>query len=109
MGINDYIRHKKKNKSETEANTQNTQNNQNTVNNSNKDASSYSSPEEAYQAYSKLSQEDLMLELFKVANESRESGELTDEGLDSFYGNIEGMLTPEQKARMQELIQDLKR
>ncbi|MGI6213716.1 MAG: hypothetical protein ACOYIQ_04130 [Christensenellales bacterium] len=95
MGINDYIRGKRKEKSmrspTSEANT------------------SFTSPQEAVEAYSRLSQEELMRELFRIANESREKGELNNESLDNFFSNVSPMLTPEQRARMQQLLGDLKR
>lgn len=99
MSINDYIKQKKKGVKTPNEN----------VNKAPREENKFSSPEEAFNAYSKLGQEDLMLELFKVANDSRERGELSDEGLDNFYRNVQGMLTPEQSAKMRQLIQDLKR
>lgn len=96
MGINEYIRNKRKEKaSATPSNTQNEQ--------------SFSTPEEAINAYSRLSQEDLMRELFRVANDSREKGEMNNNSLDAFFTNVSPMLTPEQRARMQQLIGELKR
>lgn len=57
--------------------------------------------------YSKMNEEQLMQELFKVASVS--SGKVSPETLDGFYKNISAKLTPEQAARMRDLISQLKR
>ena len=96
MGINDYIKQKRKEKVKQAPKEQ-------------PQEQSFSNPEEAIKAYSRLSQEDLMRELFRVANESRAKGEMNNQSLDAFYANVSPMLTPEQRARMQQLLTDLKR
>lgn len=96
MGINDYIREKRKGKGKS-------------IKYNNAETPNFATPEEAVQAYSRLSQEDLMRELFRVANESREKGEVNNQSLDAFYANVSPMLTPEQRARMQQLLSELKR
>ena len=55
--------------------------------------------------YTSMSEEQLMQELFRVANSSG----VSNEELDSFYRNAESYLTPEQKEKMKNLIMQLKR
>lgn len=62
--------------------------------------------EDRIKKYSKMSEEDLMRELFKVGSLSK--GGVTGKQLDDFYQSVEGMLSPEQKERMRELILQLK-
>lgn len=64
------------------------------------------SPEEALNKYSGYSEEQLMSELFRLGSLS--GGRISAEELDSFYANVESYLTPEQTARMRELITQLK-
>jgi len=63
----------------------------------------------AYQRYQGLSQEELMREMFRTAEDSRSRGELSDEALDSFYSQASSFLSPEQAERMRELIRELKK
>ncbi|MFA5449325.1 MAG: hypothetical protein WC292_02690 [Clostridia bacterium] len=65
--------------------------------------------EEAIQKYGSLSEEQLMNEMFTLAAEERQRGDLTNEKLDDFYNQAKGMLTPEQAERMKELILQLKK
>ena len=58
--------------------------------------------------YSSLSQEELMLEMFRTASESRANGELDNDTLDGFLSQASTMLTPDQYAKMQELVAKLK-
>ncbi len=62
---------------------------------------------EAIDKYSSMSEEQLMQELFRVGSVS--SGNISANELDSFYGQVKTFLTPEQSARMKELIAQLKR
>ena len=55
--------------------------------------------------YTSLSEEQLMQELFRVANASN----VSNEELDSFYRNASPYLTPEQREKMKGLILQLKR
>ncbi len=55
--------------------------------------------------YTSLSEEQLMQELFRVANASN----VSNEELDSFYRNTSPYLTPEQREKMKGLILQLKR
>jgi hypothetical protein len=63
----------------------------------------------AYQKYSGFSQEELMREMFRTAEESRKKGELSDEMLDGFYNRAQSFMSPEQAERMRELIIELKK
>jgi hypothetical protein len=67
------------------------------------------SPEEMIDKYSRMSEEQLMQEMFRSASASRASGQLTDEMLDSFYNQAKCYLSPEQSERMSELIRELKK
>ncbi|MFW5780090.1 MAG: hypothetical protein ACOCWI_01380, partial [Bacillota bacterium] len=58
------------------------------------DNKAFDTPEEAMDNYSKMSEEELMQELFKVGACSR--GGVSPEELDDFYNNIKSMLSPEQ-------------
>lgn len=78
MNINDYIKNKQKK----------------------------ASNEEAFDAYSKMSEEELMQELFNVGACSK--GTTTPQQLDEFYNRIEAFLTAEQKEKMKSLIMQLK-
>lgn len=62
---------------------------------------------EAIDKYSSMSEEQLMQELFRVGSVS--SGNVSADELDGFYGKVKAFLTPEQSARMKELISQLKR
>ncbi len=64
------------------------------------------SPEEAFDTYSKMSEEELMQELFNVGACSK--GGTTPQQLDDFYKNVESFLTAEQKEKMKNLIMQLK-
>ena len=55
--------------------------------------------------YTSMSEEQLMQELFRVANASN----VSNEELDSFYRNASPYLTPEQREKMKGLILQLKR
>ena len=103
MDVAEYIRRKQK--------QQNKQNNQQNNNNKqpeiNFDKQNNTNPQEAYNKYSKMNEEQLMQELFKVGSVS--SGNVSAQALDSFYNKIRSRLTPEQAARMSDLIAQLKR
>lgn len=62
--------------------------------------------EEAFNTYSKMSEEDLMQELFNVGSCSK--GQTSPEQLDEFYKKVESFLTAEQKEKMRTLIMQLK-
>lgn len=64
------------------------------------------SPEEALNKYSSYSEEQLMSELFRLGSLS--SGKISAAELDSFFANVQGYLSPEQLARMKDLITQLK-
>ena len=55
--------------------------------------------------YTSMSEEQLLQELFRVANASN----VSNEELDSFYRNASPYLTPEQREKMKGLILQLKR
>lgn len=63
-------------------------------------------PEEALNKYSNYSEEQLMSELFRLGSLS--NGKISAQELDTFYDNVSAYLTPEQSARMRELITQLK-
>lgn len=86
MDIASYIRNKNK---ETE-----------------KAADAPKSPEEALNKYSSYSEEQLMSELFRLGSLS--TGRISAQELDNFYLQVKSYLTPEQSARMKELITQLK-
>lgn len=67
------------------------------------------SPQEAFSRYSGMSEEQLMREMFKAAEQGRKNGSLNNDTLDSFYRNAQAFLTPEQAERMKELITELKK
>lgn len=64
-------------------------------------------PQAAFGKYSKMNEEQLMQELFKAGSVS--SGKISPEALDNFYKSISARLSPEQAARMKDLISQLKR
>lgn len=64
------------------------------------------SPEEAVKMYSGMSEEELMRELFSVGACSK--GGTSAGELDTFFNNVKGFLTAEQKEKMQQLIMQLK-
>lgn len=66
----------------------------------------YFTPDEAMEKYSKMSEEELIQELFRVGACSR--GGVTPEELDEFYDGIKSMLSPEQQEKMKDLITQLK-
>lgn len=59
--------------------------------------------------YSSMSEENLMQELFKTANQSRQDGTLDNNSLDNFYNQAASFLTPEQSEKMRSLISELKK
>jgi len=59
--------------------------------------------------YSRMSEEQLMQEMFRSAADSRRNGSLTDDMLDNFYNQAQGYLSPEQTERMRDLIRELKK
>lgn len=63
-------------------------------------------PEDAVKMYSKMGEEELMQELFNAGACSK--GKVSSDELDSFYSNVQGMLTAEQSEKMRELIIQLK-
>lgn len=63
-------------------------------------------PEEVLNRYSGMSEEQMMQELFRVGSVS--TGGTTPQQLDSFYTQVQSFLSAEQKARMDELIRQLK-
>ncbi len=67
------------------------------------------SPEEAYNKYAHYNEQELMQELFRNAELSRNNGDLNNDMLDGFFNQAKGMLTKEQAERMQELILQLKK
>lgn len=67
------------------------------------------SMEDQVRQYSGMNEEQLMREMFKVAEQSRKDGTLNDETLDRFFSNAQSFLTPEQSERMKELITELKK
>lgn len=67
------------------------------------------SMEEQVRQYSGMNEEQLMHEMFKVAEQSRKDGTLNNEALDRFFSNAQSFLTPEQSERMKELITELKK
>lgn len=58
--------------------------------------------------YSRMNEKQLMQEMMKVANESKESGELTAEKLEEFYRQSAPMLTHAQRNKMRSIINSLK-
>ncbi len=66
-------------------------------------------PQEAFNKYSNYNEQELMQELFRNAEESRNNGQLDNNMLDDFYNQAKSMLTKEQSERMQELILQLKK
>lgn len=85
MDVNEYIKRKNKGKKEN------------------------LSPEEVIRKYSKMDEQSLMQELFKTAEEGRQSGELDNGVLDGFLEKVSPLLSREQAERMRELVNGLKR
>lgn len=106
MDVAEYIRRKQReqNKNKSEQNKQNNEQNKTEKNNA---SQSNTNPQEAYNKYSKMNEEQLMQELFKVGSVS--SGNVSPQALDTFFNNVRSRLTPEQAARMSDLIAQLKR
>lgn len=63
---------------------------------------------EQVEKYSHLSQEELMMEMFRTAGESRANGQLDNATLDEFLVQASPMLTPDQLSKMKSLIDQLK-
>ncbi len=57
---------------------------------------------------SKLSEGELMGELYKSVNAAKESGDFNDEQINSFLNTVSPMLSGDQLGRMKELIEKLK-
>ncbi|MFI3229680.1 MAG: hypothetical protein R3Y23_05910 [Bacillota bacterium] len=93
MNLGEYIKKK-------EANTD--KNKQNPTNKN-------TNAQDIYNKYSSYDEQQLMQELFKNAEQSRNNGELNNNMLDQFYAQAQSMLTKEQAERMQELILQLKK
>ena len=87
----------------------NNKNNKSTTNNASNNQPNMDNLQQSYQKFMGLSQEELMQELFRTAEASREKGELNDSMLDNFYNQALMMLTPEQRERMKEIIIELKK
>ena len=88
MDVGEYIRNKQKQSNKT------------------KEENNIATTEETLNKYSKMSEEQLMQELFKVGSVS--SGNVSARELDSFFNNVKLFLTPEQKEKMKRLIIQLK-
>ncbi len=58
--------------------------------------------------YSSKSEDELLDELKRVADENRQSGELDNEKLDGFANQVAPMLDEEQRKKMEQLISMLK-
>lgn len=91
MDVGEYMRRKEREKEQRERKEQ-----RKAKKNNNMSAS------EAVEKYSSMSEEQLMQELFKVGSVSK--GNISAGELDAFYENVKAFLTPEQSARMKELI-----
>lgn len=105
MDVAEYIKRKQKEQNKQQKATnqeQPTAQKTDTAANYNK-----SNNQEMLGKYSKMNEEQLMQELFKVGSVS--SGKVSSEALDNFYKNISAKLTPEQASRMRDLISQLKR
>lgn len=89
MNISDYIR-KKNAETESAAN----------------DVKNANDVKEALDKYSTYSEEQLMSELFRLGSLSE--GKISAKELDDFYEKASPFLTPEQSARMKDLITQLK-
>ncbi len=89
MNISDYIR-KKNAETERAAN----------------DVGNANDVKEALDKYSTYSEEQLMSELFRLGSLSE--GKISAKELDDFYLKASPFLTPEQSARMKDLITQLK-
>jgi hypothetical protein len=94
MNVADYIRKKQKKENNNQNQNQQYQNGN-------------PSPEEAMNKYSKMSEGDLMQELFKEGSVSQ--GKVSGEELDNFYNKVSGMIDADQRAKMKMLIEQLKR
>ncbi len=62
------------------------------------------SVQEQLQSYSKMSEEDLLSRFFAQANKEKANGTLDKNALENFYQQASPMLTPEQRAKMRDLI-----
>jgi len=65
-------------------------------------SASNESTSDAFERYSRLDEPQLMQELFRVGNH------VSPAELDAFYSNVSAYLTPEQAAKMRDLIRQLK-
>jgi len=63
---------------------------------------------DAAQAYEGKSQQELMGELMRITQQQKAAGELDDAGIDAMADSILPMLTPEQREKMDSILQYLK-
>lgn len=95
MDVGEYIRRKERENREGEKRR-----------NERKESRTEMSATEAMSKYSSMSEEQLMQELFRVGRVS--SGNISAKELDEFYRKVKTFLTPEQAAKMKDLIMQLK-
>ncbi len=62
---------------------------------------------DAISSYSKMSEEDLMAQFITEANREKANGTFDKATLEQFYLTASTMLTPEQKAKMRALIDQI--
>ncbi|MEG1963665.1 MAG: hypothetical protein RR123_02180 [Clostridia bacterium] len=57
--------------------------------------------------YSGMSQDRLVKEFYKMAEEEKRKGTLNQQQVDAFYKNIAPMLTPEQQNKLKSLLKTI--
>ncbi len=57
--------------------------------------------------YSKMSEEELLTQFVEEANREKKNGTFDKSALENFYSTASPMLTPEQRAKMRDLIDQI--
>lgn len=58
--------------------------------------------------YGKMSEQELMCEMARVAQQSKAQGSLDDNSIKQFYAQVSPMLTEQQRNKLKQLINTLK-
>lgn len=72
------------------------------------DPAMINSVQKTIDAYSGKSESELMNELKRITGAQMNAGQLTPEGMDAVAQKLSPMLTPQQRARMQAVLRQLK-
>ncbi|MEG2413620.1 MAG: hypothetical protein RSB61_03100 [Clostridia bacterium] len=80
--------------------------NSSNANNANSATSGYSASD--VDKFSNMSEDELLNQMFNIAKQKKDAGELTNADLDSFLATASSVLQPSQKEKLQSLINMIK-